>query len=489
MARRWRVGPLTFGLLLFAAGGLRAADVPEWLQRAATAALPAFDAKVPAVVLHDHGRIVIDPSGRQLESLAYAVKILSREGRAVAVARAVYATDSDKVRELNAWIVRAAGAPQRFGKKDVLDLAVAANDVYNEARVRLIDATDDVAVGDVFGFEVVVERGADFNQLMWTFQQYLPVRSSRCELTLPPGWTVKGTWLNHAPVETTIVGLTHAWELRDLPYVEPEPAAPGWTSLAPRLALSFAPPAGSEGAPATFDTWQDVARWTNSLHDPRAVPDATVTARARELTSGLANDLDRIRAIARFVQRLPYISIQIGLGRFQPHPAPEILAKAYGDCKDKANLMRALLSVVGIPAYPVLVSADDPRFVRSEWPSPTQFNHAILAIRSAAAAGSPAAFVHPTFGPLLIFDPTDEHTLPGDLPEHEQGGSALLAAGDASLLLGFPSCPRTRTACCAKRRPAWPPLASSPAGSSRRRWARPRPRSGGCGVTFRGPTT
>lgn len=441
MAKRWILRALSLLLPLLATNAWSAPKVPEWLQRVAEAELPAYDAEVPAVVLHDHGLITVDERGRRIESLTYAVRILSREGRTAAVARVAYATDSGRVRDLTAWIVRPAGPPRKLGKKDVLDVAVAANDVYNEARARLIDASNAVAVGEVFGFEAVVEREAAFNQAVWSFQGYLPVRSSRCELSLPPAWTVKGVWFNHAALAPTVTGTTHAWELRDLPYIKPEPAAPGSASLSPRLALSFSPAPGSPVTPAGFETWQDVARWAGALHDPQAVPDETVSIRARELTSALEGDLDRIRAVARFVQRLPYISIQIGMGRYQPHPAAETLAKSYGDCKDKANLMRAMLSAVGIEAYPVLVSGDDPRFVRPEWPSPMQFNHAILAIRTEAAAGLPAAFSHPTLGTLLLFDPTDEHTLPGDLAETEQGGSALLVAGHASLLLTVPTVP------------------------------------------------
>ncbi len=46
------------------------------------------------------------------------------------------------------------------------------------------------------------------------------------------------------------------------------------------------------------------------------------------------------------MQNIQYISIQTGLGRgggYRPHASNEVFAKSYGDCKDKANLMRAML--------------------------------------------------------------------------------------------------------------------------------------------------
>lgn len=440
MLNRLAAGSVAF-LTLAGARTLPAADAPQWLQQAARSELPAFDATVPAVVLYECGRVVVDESGRRTLSLAYAVKILSREGRDTAVARAAYAPDWAKVRELNAWIVRPSGDATRLGKDAVLDLALAPNDVYNQARVRVIDASNEVQPGETFGFESVVEQQAEFNQLEWSFQRQLPVRLSRLELTPPAGWTVKATWLNHDPLPPQLVGSTSAWELTDLPYLEPEPAAPDAAGLAPRLALSLLPPAAASEKLQGFASWQDVSRWTSRLYDERVEPDQNVRARARELTQGIADELERIRVIARFVQRIPYISIQVGSGRVQPHAATEILARSYGDCKDKATLMRSLLRVAGIDSYPVLVSAADPRFVRAEFPSPLQFDHVILAIRAAASIEVPAVVTHPTLGRLLLFDPTDELTRLGDLPQREQGGAALLAAGDAGALLTLPTLP------------------------------------------------
>src|SRR5207247_8302256 len=100
-------------------------------------------------------------------------------------------------------------------------------------------------------------------------------------------------------------------------------------------------------------------------------------------TAGTKNDLDRIRAVARFIQSLQYISIDIGVGRgngYRPHLAADVLKKAYGDCKDKANLMRALLKAVNITAFPVAIYLGDPTYVREEWASPDHLNLGIVEV-------------------------------------------------------------------------------------------------------------
>jgi len=119
------------------------------------------------------------------------------------------------------------------------------------------------------------------------------------------------------------------------------------------------------------------------LNDPQAIVSDAVADRAKSLTVNAADDFGKIAAIGKFVQGLQYVSIQTGTGRgggYKPHTSSEVLAKAYGDCKDKANLMRAMLKAVGIVSYPVAIYSGDPDYVREEWPSPHQVNHVILAV-------------------------------------------------------------------------------------------------------------
>ena len=192
----------------------------------------------------------------------------------------------------------------------------------------------------------------------------------------------------------------------------------------------------------TFESWVQVSRWATELHDPQSVPDESVAAKARELTANSKTELERIRAIAQFVQRLQYISIDIGVGRgngYRPHAASQVLAKAYGDCKDKANLMRSMLKAINITAYPIAIYLGDATHVREEWASPSQFNHCIIAIKVSDDTKAQTVIQHPTLGRLLIFDATDEHTTVGDLNDDEQGSLALIIAGDSGTLSRMPT--------------------------------------------------
>ena len=296
----------------------------------------------------------------------------------------------------------------------------------------------------MFGYESVLEDRSIFTQFRFHFQDDLPALTSRFSLQLPTGWTAESFTDNHQKIEPLVNGSSYIWQLEDLPPVSKEPARPELTSIVPRLNVSYFPPPQVGAVGPTFRVWSQVSAWIASVTDPQAIPDDSVTAKAQELTDGKESELERIQAIANFAQRIKYASIQIGLGRgggFIPHAAPEILEKAYGDCKDKVNLMRSMLSAVGVESYPVAIYSGDRRYVRPDWPSPKQFNHEIIAVKLSDELDAPAVSSVGKLGRLLFFDPTDPYTPLGYLPDHEQDSLALVITASGGELLRAPAAP------------------------------------------------
>jgi hypothetical protein len=437
-----------FGVLLLAAGVSLAApaeDAPQWLQQAAAIKVPTYEKDVPAVVLRTEQNIVLNSDGRLTTTTTYAVRILSREGRGFAEAVELYLTQSGKINEMHAWLIRPSGMVKKYGKDETADRILDPNDIYDEYRVKEIDASNDAEAGAVFGYDATSEERPLFNQDIWRFQDRLPTLQSRYSLTLPSGWRASSLTFNHEKVEPTVNGSSYVWELRDLAPIKFEPSSPKLSNLVPRVAINyFLSDSGITAASKGFETWTQVSLWATALHDPQVVPDQAVAVKARELTANSKTDLDRIKAIGHFVQNLQYISIDIGVGRgngYRPHAASQVLAKAYGDCKDKANLMRSMLRSINIVAYPVAIYSGDADHVREEWASPYQFNHCIIAIKVAEETTAPTIITDAKLGRLLIFDATDWSTPVGDLPEEEQGSLALVIAGDAGQLMRMPILP------------------------------------------------
>ncbi len=129
----------------------------------------------------------------------------------------------------------------------------------------------------------------------------------------------------------------------------------------------------------TFATWEDVGRWYATLEHDRRQPTAEIRAKAAELTKGLNTDLERAEALYDYVAKnFRYVSLSLGVGRYQPHAASDVLHNQYGDCKDKHTLLASLLEAENLHASSVLINSA--RKLDPDMPSPSQFDHVITLL-------------------------------------------------------------------------------------------------------------
>lgn len=428
-----------FPLSAFAAGD----DVPSWLAQLRTVQTPAYGKEINAVVLQNNCEVNVDSSGKTVTTVTYAVKILTREGRNKAMIVAPYLASSSKVRDLKGWMIRADGTTKSYGKDQTLDMISDPDDVYNEYRVKVVKAFDDADAGTIFAYQFTTEESPLFDQDMWFFQDNLPTLVSRYSLNLPNGWKADSITFNRAKIEPIVSGSNYVWEARNLPPVPDEPESPSVKNIVPHIAVNYAPAAATTNF-RVFKDWTEVSRWNTELSSAAAVINDEIAIKARELTADAKTELDKIRAVGRFVQNLQYISVDIGVGKgngYRPRPSTLVLQRGYGDCKDKANLMLSLLKALKIDAYLVSIYSGDPTFVHEEWASPRQFNHCIIAVKVSSETNAPTILTDPTLGRLMIFDATDPYTPVGDLPDYLQGSYALIVAGGSGKLLKMPVTP------------------------------------------------
>ena len=129
----------------------------------------------------------------------------------------------------------------------------------------------------------------------------------------------------------------------------------------------------------TFESWEQIGRWYASLEKDRRAPSPEVKAKAQELTKGLDSDIDKVEALYDFVARnFRYVSLSLGVGRYQPHSSADVLHNQYGDCKDKHTLLASMLEAEGFHASSVLINSS--RKLDPDVPSPSQFDHVITML-------------------------------------------------------------------------------------------------------------
>jgi len=175
-----------------------------------------------------------------------------------------------------------------------------------------------------------------------------------------------------------------SWRFENLMPIKFEPMGPVRSTLVPQV---IAAPSRFEfdGYTGTMETWEGFGKWISTLNKGRNnLPEATRN-KARELTANFKTTEEKTKALYTYLQnKTRYVSIQLGIGGFQPFEASVVDQTGYGDCKALSNYMVSLLEAVGIKSNYVLIRAGDGVApIRTDFSS-SQFNHAIVAVPNGA---------------------------------------------------------------------------------------------------------
>ncbi|MBM3784567.1 MAG: DUF3857 domain-containing protein, partial [Acidobacteria bacterium] len=415
-----------------------ASDVPQWVRAAAAKAHPAYQAKTPAVVLLNEETLTVDAEGKRVFQERYVAKRLTA-GRVRLSGGRTYDSRTGRIRDFRAWVINPNGNEIKYGKDKIAESTASSSGGYSEQKYREVAPGDELLQGGVFAYEIVEEEKTVFTQHVFAFQESFPVVEGRFVLNLPPGWETNGRLFNTADKPPAVSGNTYTWEVANLPWIEREIHMPGRHLIAPRLGITYFPSDNRAGLRPLKD-WAAVSNWLTDLTGWQAELTPALEAKAAQLTANAKTEIEKVRAIAGFVQQTAYVSINLNItrgGGYVPHAADTVQARNYGDCKDKSNLMKALLKAAGIESHLVTIFSGSREYVRPEWPSTMQFNHAIVAVK-VSEPSLPSVLPHPALGNLLFFDPTDPYTPVGDIDDDEQGSYALVIAADKGALVQVP---------------------------------------------------
>jgi len=436
-----RRGHVAFLLLLATAAA--AADPPDWMRAQLPVATPDHDEKTTAVVMHSEFFLTVKPNGKikRLERVVYRIL---RPGGDRFGHQKFYWDPQAKITALHGWSIPPAGKYFEVKDRDVFESdldGIANGELVSDVHTKHL-LIPSATPGSLVGFEVEYELHPDELNDEWEMQDIVPVRESRYTLQLPPGWSFHTTWINHAAVEPVAAGPgVWTWTAGESAQVYTEDFMPPWSGIAARMVVSLEPPAGQAGG---WTSWSGLGSWYTNLTRGRRDTSAPIQAKVAELTAGEETTLGKMRALAHFVQsEVRYVAIELGIGGRQPHPATEVFAHRYGDCKDKATLLSAMLKTIGVESYYVIINTVRGTVTADTLPN-LGFDHMILAIKLPADVADPslaATVEHPTLGKLLIFDPTDELTPLGRLAGPLQANFGLLVTPTGGELVAAPQLP------------------------------------------------
>ena len=257
----------------------------------------------------------------------------------------------------------------------------------------------DVRPGDIIDYSWSLEGS---NPLLggryadeFDFSASVPTRLMRHRLVWPKVRPL------HVSKPAQVIGNAWIWERRNVAASDAEDSTPEW----------YEP---SEVVQVTeYGSWSEVVQWANALFQ---LDDAS-----RDTIAGIADDIRKsnrtrdaqVVAAIRFVQDdIRYLGIEMGRGSHEPRQPAVVMSQRYGDCKDKALFLAALLRELGIEAYPALVNTKLRRHLDDFLPSPFLFDHVITEVID----GSKTYWIDGTLadqgGTLATIDtPSDERAL------------------------------------------------------------------------------
>src|SRR5882724_1136227 len=425
-----------------------AGDAPAWMHALVSVPLPAHDEKTDVVQLYSERTVTVQSADKIKTTVREAYKILRPGGREYGTL-VVSFHPRKKITGMRGWCIPAQGKDYEVKDKEAVEIAlpkINGSELVSDVKVKLLRIPA-AEPGNIIGYEYEEEDQPFVLQDIWSFQEENPVREAQYTLQLPAGWEYKATWINYPETKPSQAGNQAHWVLSDIKAIKPETEMPPLHGVSGLLVVSFVPPGG--GANKGFQNWREMGNWEAGLEQGRRDASPEIKQKVVSLTAPAATPLGKMQALAKFVQSdIRYVAIELGIGGWQPHPAPEIFAHRYGDCKDKATLLSSMLHEIGVESFFISINTVRGGAAPDRPPMIGWFNHEILAVQlpeSVKDNSLVAVVEHPKLGRLLIFDPTDEYTPFGQLRGELQANHGLLVTPDGGELVKLPQLPASRS--------------------------------------------
>ncbi len=350
-------------------------------------------AKIPAALL-ENANVVIRSESRRYEINAnnravyfrkVAYTILNEQGDQWGTFAAYY----DKLSSIESFegsLYDASGKKLKSLKKgDVKDVSSSSENSFLDAnRVKWHSFFYKVYPYTV-EYEVVKYYKGTMFLPKWNPQEenVMSVQQSQMQVITPASNPLRYKMFNYSGeprITDDKSNKIYSWEIRDVAGRAPEYASPEWykrsTSVFMATEKFFL-----EEYQGSNASWKDFGKFVYDLKKDRDVLPDDVKQKVHQLTDGLTDPSQKISKLYEYLQQnTRYISIQLGVGGWQPFDAKYVGTKKYGDCKALSNFMYALLKEAGIRSvYTVVNNGADEEYLLTDLPC-SQFNHAILFV-------------------------------------------------------------------------------------------------------------
>lgn len=341
-----------------------------------------------SVVRNDETTITIKDNDNVLYHYKKAITVLNKNG-AEDAQLAVWYNKSRQIKSIKGVIYDEYGKQlSKFGESNFKDES-AVNDfsLFEDERVKYYEPAVTTYPYTV-EYEYDVKRDQTLNIESWfpAYANGVAVEQSLYKLICKPTLNIRYKETSYADkVETGTdeKGMkTYRWAVKNVKARRSEPYSPNKTSYITSVRLA-AQDFTYAGIPGTYTNWNDLGKWIyDKLLTGRSQLSPETIQQVKDLTAGIADPKEKARKIYEFMQqKTRYVSIQIGIGGYQPFKASEVDQLSYGDCKGLVNYTQALLKATDIDSYYCVVkSGSEKSSLKSDFASMDQADHIILCL-------------------------------------------------------------------------------------------------------------
>ncbi len=370
----------------------------------------------PSIVVLDKGVVRVNPDGTNSTFTQKIVKVLNNQG--VKQNSSYYAGNFWMGEQAFEWrtarVWRKDGtveeAQVQSGSPGVRWPQLQPGDAI-EVQHR-VDELKQSFFGDYFGES-------------WFFADMVPVIRSEWTVLAPASKELRIHARNMpegkgAPETSTLDdGKTkvYTWSLSNLDKVRREPAMPDPSESYPEVEVT------------TFKDWNQFSVWWWNLIKKQFTVDDGMREKVAELTKDKKTRLEKVQAIYDFVVTdIQYQAWEFGVHGYKPYSATAIFNRKWGDCKDKAILIRTMLDMVGVEAFPVLIMASQNRSAEDMTLAQVgKFNHCIAYVPDADGNGQG-----------MFLDGTAQYNSMHNVPTMDRGAQVLIVRPEGAEIVQIP---------------------------------------------------
>lgn len=339
-----------------------------------------------AVIRLDKTEFEVVSEKKGVFSRKFSVTILNKNGDEFADLYVFY-DKFTKVSDIKGTIYNSDGILLRKIKsKEIIDQSISqGSNLFDDNRVKFIEVFE-----KTYPYTVEYEYTITFEGFI-SIPGYRPVNDfnisvekSEYLLKVDSSYRFHYKALNYSkdPEVTQILNQKqYLWSIENFNAITSEPFSPAFSEITPTVYIApndffF------DGTRGNQENWTNYGLWVYGLlKDRDKLPDETIQ-KIKLLTKDISNPIEKTRIIYEYMQsKTRYVSIQLGIGGFQPFSAMDVDQYGYGDCKALTNYTKALLKEVGIDSYYAEVyGGKQKRKFYDDFPGTSQTNHIILCV-------------------------------------------------------------------------------------------------------------